>query len=809
MLGIDGAVSEDWDTRLVAALRATTGDLSSPALQMAVADAARILARSDSAALYLRDAGSMLCVAVSDAGGTEASSRGALSLHEHAPPLRQMYANLLPIVFSDTAQNPAWADIAPSYPHPERIRSWIGLPLAVAGRLLGILAMGFERPDAFGTGAQLSLVQFAESAALSLRNARLIAEGAATARFATLRASIGTELWAARDQAEMFQGAVEGIGHALQASHCAIYAVRSSARIAAMASYPQDDPLTPQAELVLQPVISLPLQHGRTLWVADVDADAHADDAIRASRETLLANGIRAVLVVPISRGSEILGLFVAVQLGRPRHWEAGEIVLLEQMAGDLARAFGRAGAAPDLARIDREVREEATREERERLAREIHDGLAQTITSIVMLLDTLARATPEDAPIHERLEQTRALAREAVAETRRVVWNLKPAGEIQETPRAVVEREINSFERRTGIRPELIAAGEERPVAPEIAAAVQRLIHEALQNAASHSNATRVRILLDYGLKILSLQIEDDGEGSDPEALDLGADSKIGLAGVAERIRLVGGSVRIESAAGMGTRVHAELPYTPTAPAQLVQPQPRAADRELGRQPASNSAARPSANRIRAVLIDDHTVVREGLVRMLQDQPDLEVVGAAATGSDGLRMIAEHRPDVVLCDLQLPDMSGAEVIARVRAHFPEIPCLVVTTYDNDESIYESVKAGAKGYVLKDVTAAELGDAVRAASRNESLIQPIVARKLVDRLGEMARQGQLIEPLTDRELGVLQALAGGSRNKEIAFELGLSESTIKTHLASIFGKLNVTTRTEAVTRGRELGLISL
>jgi DNA-binding NarL/FixJ family response regulator len=207
--------------------------------------------------------------------------------------------------------------------------------------------------------------------------------------------------------------------------------------------------------------------------------------------------------------------------------------------------------------------------------------------------------------------------------------------------------------------------------------------------------------------------------------------------------------------------------------------------------------------------LIDDHTMVREGLVHMLQDQPDLQVVGATSTGSDGLRLVEEMQPDVVLCDLQLPDIPGVEVISRLRVHFPSINCLVVTTFDSDDFIFDAIKAGAKGYVLKDVSAADLADAVRAVARNESLLQPIVARKMVERLGDLARQGDLVETLTDREVEVLQALAGGARNKEIAYQLGLSESTVKTHLASIFGKLGVTTRTEAVSRGRELGIIPL
>jgi len=246
------------------------------------------------------------------------------------------------------------------------------------------------------------------------------------------------------------------------------------------------------------------------------------------------------------------------------------------------------------------------------------------------------------------------------------------------------------------------------------------------------------------------------------------------------------------------------ELPTSPALPAPISpQPSTGVSVVEIATVPEVVTG------HVRVVLIDDHTMVREGLVQILQNQPNITVVGVAASGSEGLRLIAEHHPEVVLCDLQLPDILGIDVIARVHVHFPDIRCLVVTTFDSDDLIYESIKAGAKGYVLKDVSSADLVAAVLAVARNESLLQPIVARKLVDRLGEIARQGDIVEALTEREIEVLQALANGARNKEIAFQMGLSESTIKTHLASIFGKLTVSTRTEAIARARELGLIAL
>jgi DNA-binding NarL/FixJ family response regulator len=417
------------------------------------------------------------------------------------------------------------------------------------------------------------------------------------------------------------------------------------------------------------------------------------------------------------------------------------------------------------------------------------------------MVLDAVGRATPQDAPTFSRLEQARGLARSAVAETRRLAWSLRTATVNLELAPAIVEAEVAKLRQRMDLRPDVSIEGEERRVAPEIGSLLQRVLRVVIDNIVVHTHATVVRVLLAYHPEMLVVRVEDDGRGFDPQALTLQGSSMTGLGGVAERARQLGGTLRVESSVDSGTSVQVELPYTPTSVNRAGRIPPR-------QEPVPEAVA-GGAPRIRTVIIDDHTMVREGLIHMLQDQPDLEVVGEAATGSDGLRLITELQPDVVLCDLQLPDLSGTEVISRVHAHFPEIRCLVVTTYDSDEFIYESMKAGAKGYVLKDVSAQELGDAVRAAARNESLLQPVVARKLVERFGELARQGGLVEPLTEREIDVLRSVASGQRNKEIAFELGLSESTIKTHLASIFGKLSVTTRTEAVARGRELGIIAL
>ncbi len=220
--------------------------------------------------------------------------------------------------------------------------------------------------------------------------------------------------------------------------------------------------------------------------------------------------------------------------------------------------------------------------------------------------------------------------------------------------------------------------------------------------------------------------------------------------------------------------------------------------------------AAGAAGNRrtIRVVIADDHPVVREGLAAMLEREPDLEVVGEARDGQEAIERVAALRPDVVLMDLQMPRVDGVEAIRQIREHHSGVHVLVLTTYDDDESILRGVEAGARGYLLKDAPRDELFRAVRAVARGESLLQPAVATRLLNRV---ARKSAPPAPdvLTERELDVLRLLARGAANKEIGVELHISESTVKTHVANIFQKLSVSDRTEAVTVALQRGLIKL
>lgn len=214
----------------------------------------------------------------------------------------------------------------------------------------------------------------------------------------------------------------------------------------------------------------------------------------------------------------------------------------------------------------------------------------------------------------------------------------------------------------------------------------------------------------------------------------------------------------------------------------------------------------------VRLLLVDDQDLFREGLRTLLSVQPGLEVVGEAANGVEAIRQVKALQPDVVLMDLRMPLLGGVEATRRAHAAAPRCQVIVLTTFDDDEEVFEALHAGAVGYLLKDAPAERLLEAIHAAARGESFLQPSIAAKVVAEFNRLSRHRPpsapgLIEPLSDRECEVLRHLSQGRSNKEIAAALNLAEGTVKNHMTNILGKLGAQDRTQAALRGRELGLL--
>jgi DNA-binding NarL/FixJ family response regulator len=219
----------------------------------------------------------------------------------------------------------------------------------------------------------------------------------------------------------------------------------------------------------------------------------------------------------------------------------------------------------------------------------------------------------------------------------------------------------------------------------------------------------------------------------------------------------------------------------------------------------------KPAISKIRVCLVDDQRLIRDGLRLLLELEEGIEVVGEAENGAAALEMYADVQPDVLLMDIRMPVMDGVEATGRLLDRWPKARVIILTTFDDDAYIFDALRAGALGYLLKDISGPELAAAVREVARGGALIQPSVARKVLAEFSrlepDLSRSNpDLAEPLTAREQEILQGITRGLTNKEIASRLSLTEGTVKNYISVIFQKMGVQDRTQAAMRARELGL---
>lgn len=487
---------------------------------------------------------------------------------------------------------------------------------------------------------------------------------------------------------------------------------------------------------------------------------------------------------MPIWWHGEIIGAFGIAANDRRRRFGDREMTSLAILARHAAVAI-------ENARLYAASRNLGIAEERNRLAREIHDTLAQSLLTLAFQLRAargLVASEPESA-IAELLA-AEANTRSALDDARRSVWNLSPSA--LESGSLVEALQGETDASRAGLPCRLVVTGASRPLAADVQLALLRVAQEAIANARNHAHCSRVEVSLDFDEREVRLTITDDGRGFDSKGIAerRGPDAGFGLAGMAERVRLLGGQLEIQSGPGHppGAIVVARVPYP--APAADMQPS------------ASTAASRRVDARFRVVVVDDHPATRAGLAALLDAEADIAVVGQAANGEEGLRMVAVLRPEVALVDLRLPVLGGVETIARMARLNVPTRTIVVTSFAQDELVLQALRSGAQGYLLKDASASELAAAVRVVGNGGTYLTPLVAGKLAVSLAQQER-------LTRREREVLQLVGQGLADKEIASELGTSAKTAQFHVANLLGKLGAQNRTDAVRIAYERGLLDL
>jgi DNA-binding NarL/FixJ family response regulator len=336
----------------------------------------------------------------------------------------------------------------------------------------------------------------------------------------------------------------------------------------------------------------------------------------------------------------------------------------------------------------------------------------------------------------------------------------------------------------------------------------------EALYHIEQHQGTRKLRLNLSYGPDEVSLGLEDDGvlvtsasdgvvnDDSLPFAFDESVPTSDSLSttvmeDLRYRIEQLGGAFEVRQLEERGTRFTAHVPYILQAQAYGTGEPPVSADSSL-RLPSMPSEG------IRVLIVDGQSVIRAGLHHLLETSADIEVVGDAADGVQAVSETLELGPQVVLLDAQLPNGESLEALRQIKQLNLDARVLLLTTQDREEVLYETLRAGADGYIFKESAVEELTLAIRTVARGEVHIQPQIAGKLLSRIGK-PEPGP--EALTARELEVLQLLARGLRNKEIAARLYVSERTVNFHLAHIYQKLNVSGRTEALSKAINQGLV--
>lgn len=501
--------------------------------------------------------------------------------------------------------------------------------------------------------------------------------------------------------------------------------------------------------------------------VADTIARAfrlpHA--AIEREGAELGAFGTRAGALwrLPLAHGGEVVGELV-VSDPRKRLTDTDRRVL-QDLAPQLAVAIQAASLTDELER-SRERILVAREEERRRLRRELHDGVGPTLAAVALGLESVRKRLHTNPQLADtQLDRLGGHLNGVVGDVRHIVEDLRPA-ELEDLGLlAALRQQAERFQTdERSIELDTRGSLDNLPAAVDLA--LLRIASKALSNAARHSGGRRIRMRLHRDNTHVELSIRDDGAGIDP-TVRTGHGSNT----MRERATELGGTLEIDS----------------NAPRHL---RPR---------------ARPGAAPMRIVVADDHPLYREGLVEALGQLPHAEVVSEAATGSEALAAVAEHEPDLVIMDLHMPEMNGLDATKAIVSQHPTTAVLVLTMLEDDSTLLAALRAGARGYLVKGATRAEIMRAVEAVADGQVILGGESATRLAHNLTEGAAHNAPFPTLTEREREILELVTRGLTNPAIASRLYLSEKTVRNYVSNILSKLHVTSRGAAIAKARDAG----
>ncbi|MEE8346251.1 MAG: GAF domain-containing protein [Dehalococcoidia bacterium] len=669
------------------------------------------------------------------------------------------------------------------------VMTHVCIPLAVRGRALGVLGLIDSQNRSFTPSETAMFNAVGEQLGIAIERTRLLEQQAKLAERAQILNELMRIAVSSLDVSEVIEGIAEQVRRIIDFDRLHIGLHPAGTDYVETYAAAGEDP--PTQEWQRLPLDNTPfgeaIRTGRPL----VRQNILEEDVYPIERGIAEETEYRAIMYVPLQSKGRVIGC-LSFGSRRPGNFGDSELQLAQEIAGYLTVVIEHT--------LLHEVAQETARlEERNRLAREIHDTLAQSLTGLVIQLDTaedLLGRDPEAA--RSEIRSARGLARDSLEEARRSVWDLQPlalaSGALTEALQGVLAQTS-----KTGIRTSIEVEGDSPDsIDRRSELTVLRIVQEALSNVRHHSSAKNVAVRMAYTPTMLRLQVSDDGDGFDPSSVQgvlSPTGGGFGLTSMHERARLAGGHLEVRSAPGMGTQIEFEIPY---------QPDTEEVPTLTGTSLSANRPQAPETAGVRVLVVDDHEVARQGIRNIIEQAEGLTVVGEAADGEAAVEQIRALAPDVVLMDVQMPKLDGVETLHRLRELGTETCVILLSVYAKDEHVFEGLKAGARGYLTKDIGRDDLVQAIRTVHEGGSLLQPVIASRLIERLDT-----EPSSELTERETEVLQLLASGARNKEIADQLFLSVGTVKFHVANIFQKLEAQTRTEAVRVANDRGLLNL
>ncbi|MEC2746221.1 hybrid sensor histidine kinase/response regulator transcription factor [Bacillus cereus] len=414
--------------------------------------------------------------------------------------------------------------------------------------------------------------------------------------------------------------------------------------------------------------------------------------------------------------------------------------------------------------------------EERDRLSKDLHDTMGHSYTSIIMGMETL-RMELKSKEGEQQLDSLLQLARNSMEEVRLYLHQLDLSQE--SLPLATTLQQLTEeFKKHAKVNVRTRIIGEEYMVSKQSKMTLYRSLQESLTNAVRHGHSTEIIVSLHFEPQQIRLDVQDNGCGVE-EWKD-----GFGLTAMKERVSQSQGRVIVYSKKGEGTLISCVLPKQ----VQL------------------------SNKQIRLCIVDDHSFIRESLHTILSGLEDLQVVGMAEDGEQALELCGRLKPDVVLMDLEMPNLDGIHATKMIKKRWPEIRVLILSTFQNTERAKEIIRNGADGYVLKSIDSRELAESIRLVYRGGAMI----THDLFHRMWEENKETGLFESrsdgieygLTKRELEILELLSQGSRYKTIASTLYLSNGTVRNYASNLYEKLGVKNREEAVQKAKDIGLLS-